>query len=238
MLTVYEQEEFIISHMPLVKYMASKYYTSKMGMEYEDLVSYGVMGLIDAANKFDVNRGVKFSTYASIRISSYIIDEIRKQSPISRLSVNKIKEYNKCLEVLQNKFLREPSIDEISKYMGISKIEVNDIKMKVFNLSTSSLDNIIFEEESEVKLIDTIKDKDIISPSDIVEKQELIDVMAKALDMLNEKDRLVLSLYYYEELTLKEIGMTLGVSESRVSQLNSRAIVNLKNSMKKLKYID
>lgn len=238
MLTVYEQEEFIISHMPLVKYMASKYYTSKMGMEYEDLVSYGVMGLIDAANKFDVNRGVKFSTYASIRISSYIIDEIRKQSPISRLSVNKIKEYNKCVEILQNKFLREPSIDEISKYMGISKIEVNDIKMKVFNLSTSSLDNIIFEEESEVKLIDTIKDKGIISPSDIVEKQELIDVMAKALDMLNEKDRLVLSLYYYEELTLKEIGIILGVSESRVSQLNSRAIVNLKNSMKKLKYID
>lgn len=238
MLTVYEQEEFIISHMPLVKYMASKYYTSKMGMEYEDLVSYGVMGLIDAANKFDVNRGVKFSTYASIRISSYIIDEIRKQSPISRLSVNKIKEYNKCVEILQNEFLREPSIDEISKYMGVSKIEVNDIKMKVFNLSTSSLDNIIFEEESEVKLIDTIKDKDIISPSDIVEKQELIDVMAKALDMLNEKDRLVLSLYYYEELTLKEIGIILGVSESRVSQLNSRAIVNLKNSMKKLKYID
>lgn len=238
MLTVYEQEEFIISHMPLVKYMASKYYTSKMGMEYEDLVSYGVMGLIDAANKFDVNRGVKFSTYASIRISSYIIDEIRKQSPISRLSVNKIKEYNKCVEILQNEFLREPSIDEISKYMGISKIEVNDIKMKVFNLSTSSLDNIIFEEESEVKLIDTIKDKDIISTSDIVEKQELIDVMAKALDMLNEKDRLVLSLYYYEELTLKEIGIILGVSESRVSQLNSRAIVNLKNSMKKLKYID
>ncbi len=238
MLTVYEQEEFIIGHMPLVKYMASKYYTSKMGMEYEDLVSYGVMGLIDAANKFDANRGVKFSTYASIRISSYIIDEIRKQSPISRLSVNKIKEYNKCVEILQNKFLREPTIDEISKYMGISKIEVNDIKMKVFNLSTSSLDNIIFEEESEVKLIDTIKDKDIVSPSDIVEKQELIDVMAKALDMLNEKDRLVLSLYYYEELTLKEIGMTLGISESRVSQLNSRAIVNLKNSMKKLKYID
>jgi RNA polymerase sigma factor for flagellar operon FliA len=238
MLTVYEQEEFIISHMPLVKYMASKYYTSKMGMEYEDLVSYGVMGLIDAANKFDVDRGVKFSTYASIRISSYIIDEIRKQSPISRLSVNKIKEYNKCVEILQSEFLREPSIDEISKFMGISKTEVNDIKMKVFNLSTSSLDNIIFEEESEVKLIDTIKDKDIISPSDIVEKQELIDVMAKALDMLNEKDRLVLSLYYYEELTLKEIGIILGVSESRVSQLNSRAIVNLKNSMKKLKYID
>ena len=238
MLTVYEKEELIMSNMALVKHIASKYYTSKIGMEYEDLVSFGVMGLIDASKKFDINRGVKFSTYASIRISSFIIDEIRKQSPTSRLSVSKIKEYNKSVDILQNKFFREPNIDEISKYMGVSKREVNDIKMKIMNLSTVSLDNIIFEEESEVKLIDTIKDKDILSPSYIVEKEELVEVMARAIDMLNEKDRLVLSLYYYEELTLKEIGRVLGVSESRVSQLNSRAIANLRNTMKKLKYVD
>lgn len=237
MLTVYEKEELIMSNMALVKHIASKYYTSKIGMEYEDLVSFGAMGLIDACDKFDVNRGVKFSTYASIRISSFIIDEIRKQSPTSRLSVSKIKEYNKSVQILQNNLFREPSIDEISKYMGISKKEINDIKMKILNLSTVSLDNIIFEEESEVKLIDTIKDKDILSPSYIVEQEEMVEIMGKALDMLNEKDRLVLSLYYYEELTLKEIGIILGVSESRVSQLNSRAIVNLRNAMKKMKYI-
>jgi len=237
-LNVYEQEELIMSNMPLVKHIASKYYTSKIGMEYEDLVSLGFMGLIDASNKFDVDRGVKFSTYASIRISSFIIDEIRKQSPISRLSVSKIKEYNQCVEILQNKFFREPSIGEISKYMDISKGEVSDIRMKVLNLSTTSLDKVMFEEESDTTLKDTINDKDMPSPSDIIEKEEMIEVMAKALDMLKEKDRLVLSLYYYEELTLKEIGTILGVSESRSSQLNSRAIVNLRNAMKKLKYID
>ena len=95
------QDELIINNMNIVKNIASKYYTDKIGLEYEDLVSYGVMGLIDATKKFDDKRGVKFSTYASIRISSYIIDEIRKYSPISRTYVSKIKEYNKCVDDLQ-----------------------------------------------------------------------------------------------------------------------------------------
>lgn len=237
-MTVYEQEELIMSNMPLVKHIASKYHTNKIGMEYEDLVSYGVMGLIDASNKFDENRGVKFSTYASIRISSYIIDEIRKHSPVSRTYVSRIKEYNKSVESLQNKFFREPSLDEVSKHMGISKKEVNDIKSKLLNLNNASLDNVIFDDENEVKLIDTIKESEALSPSTIIENEELQEIMAKAIDTLKEKDRLVLSLYYYEELTLKEIGAVLGVSESRVSQLNSRAIANLKLAMKKLKYID
>ncbi|MCR8746734.1 sigma-70 family RNA polymerase sigma factor [Romboutsia lituseburensis] len=237
-MTVYEQEELIMSNMPLVKHIASKYHTNKIGMEYEDLVSYGVMGLIDASNKFDEGRGVKFSTYASIRISSYIIDEIRKHSPVSRTYISRIKEYNKCVESLQNKFFREPSLDEVSKFMGISKKEVNDIKSKLLNLNNASLDNVIFEDENEVKLIDTIRESEDLSPSTIIENEELQEVMAKAIDTLKEKDRLVLSLYYYEELTLKEIGAVLGVSESRVSQLNSRAIANLRLAMKKLKYID
>lgn len=233
-----EQEDLIMSNMPLVKHIASKYYTKKIGMEYEDLVSYGVMGLLDAMNKFDPNRGVKFSTYASIRISSYIIDEIRRHSPISRSYTSKIKEYNKCIDTLQNKYYRKPTMEEISTYMGISSKEANDISMKLLTLNNVYLDNVMFEEENEFKLIDIIKEKEELSPSYIIEKEELQDVMSKAIDILNEKDKLVLSLYYYEELTLKEIGIILGVSESRVSQLNSRAISNLREAMKKLKYID
>ena len=94
----HEQEELIVSNMSLVRHIASKYYTNRIGMEYEDLVSYGVMGLIDASTKFDKNRGVKFSTFASIRISSYIIDEIRRHSPISRTYTSKIKEYNSNID--------------------------------------------------------------------------------------------------------------------------------------------
>lgn len=237
-MTVYEQEEIIINNMPLVKHIASKYHTNKIGIEYEDLVSYGVMGLIDASNKFDENRGVKFSTYASIRISSYIIDEIRKHSPISRSYMSKINEYNKCVDILQNKFMRKPSLDEVADYMNISDAEVDDIKMKKLNLNSVSLDNTIYEDEREITLKDSIREDESSSPTTIVEKEELQQIMAKAIDTLKEKDRLILSLYYYEELTLKEIGIILGVSESRVSQLNSRAVSNLRAAMKKLKYIE
>lgn len=234
----HEQEELIVNNMSLVRHIASKYYTNKIGMEYEDLISYGVMGLIDASTKFDKNRGVKFSTFASIRISSYIIDEIRRHSPISRTYTSKIKEYNKCVEDLQNTYYRQPSLEEISKYMDISIKEANDIKLKMMNRSNISLDGVIYEDESEVKLIDTIREKEEQSPSTITEKRELQEIMAKAIDNLKEKDKLVLSLYYYEEMTLKEIGLVLGVSESRVSQLNTRAISNLRAEMKRIKYID
>ena len=232
------QEEFIENNMNIVRSIASKYYTDKIGLDYEDLVSYGVMGLIDAKKKFDEGKGVKFSTYASIRISSFIIDEIRKYSPVSRTYISKIKEYNKVVDELQNKLFREPSIEEIAKYMNISKKEVNSIKYKIKTSSNISIDNKVSEDENEFNIIDTIEDENIPCPEDVSEKKELQDILAKAIDMLKEKDRLVLSLYYYEELTLKEIGEILGVSESRVSQLNNRAISNLREIMKKLKYID
>ena len=122
--------------------------------------------------------------------------------------------------------------------MNISEKQVNQIKLKVTNMTNASLDGVIYEDESQVKLIDTIKESDDKSPSLIVEKQELKEVMAKAIDNLSEKDKLILSLYYYENMTLKEIGLILGVSESRVSQLNTRALSNLKSEMKKIKYID
>nr|WP_317331057.1 FliA/WhiG family RNA polymerase sigma factor [uncultured Romboutsia sp.] len=232
------QEELIVNNINIVRNIASKYYTEKIGLEYEDLVSYGVMGLIDASKKFDDKRGVKFSTYASIRVSSYIIDEIRKYSPVSRTYMSKFKEYNKSVDELQNKLFREPSIDEIAKHMNVTKKEVIDIESKMKNSNNISIDNMVSMDEKEFNIIETIEDKNIPCPEELTEKKELQDVLAKALDMLKEKDRLVLSLYYYEELTLKEIGEILGVSESRVSQLNSRAISNLRAAMKKLKYID
>lgn len=237
-MTACEQEELIINNMPLVKHIALKYHSSNIGIEYEDLVSYGMMGLLDATNKYDENRGAKFSSYASIRISSYIIDEIRKQSPVSRMNISKIKEYKKSVDTLQKKFFREPSVDEVSEYMGISKKEADNIKVNALNLNTKSLDTIVFDDQKEIRLIDTIKDESELSLSSKVEQKELEEIMAKAIDTLKEKDKLVLSLYYYEELTLKEIGLILGVSESRVSQLNKNAVLKLKEAMRKLKYID
>ena len=152
--------------------------------------------------------------------------------------MSKIKEYNKCVDQLQQKLFRKPSEDEIAQYMDITKKEVINIRNKMKTSSNISIDHTVSEGEKEFSIIDTIEDEDILCPEEAFEQKELQDVLAKAIDMLKEKDRLVLSLYYYEELTLKEIGEILGVSESRVSQLNNRAISNLRAAMKKLKYID
>ncbi|RDY28938.1 FliA/WhiG family RNA polymerase sigma factor [Romboutsia weinsteinii] len=231
------KEELILQNIPLVKHIASKYYTGKIGMDYEDLVSYGVMGLIDASNKFDANRGAKFSTYASLRIKSYIIDEIRRASPISRGDIAKMNEYNRAVEKLQNILFREPSEEEVAKELNLSLKEVNHIEGKIYLLSTTSLDTVIFEEDSDIRLMDTIKASDSLSPSNIIENEEKLEILSKAIDKLKERDRLILSLYYYEEMSLKEIGLTLGISESRVSQIHSRAIINLRNTINKLDYI-
>lgn len=231
-----DREQLILEHMYLVKYIASKYYTQKMGMEYEDMVSYGVMGLIDAANKFDDSRGCKFSTYATLKIKSFIIDEIRRFSPISRNDVARINQYNSAVDTLQKTLLREPTEKEISEQMNISLKDIKKVENSMHVMTTTSLDCVIFEGNNDINLIDTIKEDEKLSPYHIVEEQEKVEILAKAIDLLNEKDRLVLSLYYYEELTLKEIGKILEVSESRVSQLHSRAIVNLRGKINKLNY--
>ena len=202
-------EEYILENMNLVRYMASRYFTKNIGIEYEDLVSYGTMGLIEAANSYKEDKNCKFSTYASIRVSSFIIDEIRKYSPVSRTYMSKIKEYNKCVDQLQQKLFRKPSEDEIAQYMDITKKEVISIRNKMKTSSNISIDHTVSEGEKEFSIIDTIEDEDILCPEEAFEQKELQDVLAKAIDMLKEKDRLVLSLYYYEELTLKEIGEIL-----------------------------
>ncbi len=232
-----DREELIVKNIPLVKFIASKYHTKKIGIEYEDLVGYGTIGLIDATKKFDPSKGVKFSTFASMKITSAIIDEIRKNMPISRNYTAKSKEYNQAVDYLQNKFLREPTKKEIADHMEISEKELNNIMIKMQSLNLTYLDNTLFEDEKEVRMIDTLEDNNTPLPSEVVEQEELVDVMGRAIDMLNEKDKIVLSLYYYEQLTLKQIGEVLGISESRVSQLNSRAIVKLREAMKKIKYI-
>ena len=230
------KDQYVLDNMNLVKYIASKYFTKNIGIEYEDLVSYGTMGLIDAANTYKKDRNCKFSTYASLKIRAAIIDEIRRHSPISRNDVAKINEYNSAMEWLQNNLLREPTELEIAKYLKLPISEVKKIENSIHIMTTTSLDTVIFQGNNDVNLIDTIKDDEDLSPENIVEGEERLEILTQAIDMLKERDKLVLSLYYYEELTLKEIGRVLEVSESRVSQLHSRAIVNLRNAISKLNY--
>lgn len=231
------KEEVVKKYIPLVKYIASRVILGKSKyIEYEDLVGYGMLGLMDAINKFDESKGMKFSTYASIRIKGAMIDELRKNSPISKGAMDKLNRYNEVVERLQKELLREPTDNEIAQSLKVTISDIDEIEGYINYISVISLEDIIFSEDDDMPLIGTIEDEKSPSPEKSLEEKEEIEYLSKALDILNDKDRNVLSLYYYEGLTLKGIGKVLEVSESRVCQLHSRAIMNLRKAMKKLKY--
>ena len=231
------KEQIVTKYIPLVKYIASRVIIGKSKhIEYEDLVSYGMIGLMDALSKFDEKRGMKFSTYASIRIKGAMIDELRKNSPISKGAMDKLNRYNLIIETLQKENMREPTMDEIANALKISIQEVSDIESYINYISIVSLEDLISSDDDEMPIIGTIEDKKSPSPEKTLEDKEEIEYLTKSLDTLNEKDKTVLSLYYYEGLTLKQIGKVLDVSESRVCQLHTRAIVHLRQTLKKLKY--
>jgi RNA polymerase sigma factor for flagellar operon FliA len=231
------REQIVKKHIPLVKYIASRVIIGKTKyVEYEDLISYGMLGLMDALGKFDATKGMKFSSYASIRIKGAMIDELRRNSPISKGAMDKLNRYNEAIERLQKCLYREPSNHEIAKELGITIDEVADIENNINYISIVSLEDIIFSEGDDMPLSGTIKDDNSPSPEKILEEKEQIEYLALGLDNLKEKDKMVLTLYYYEGLTLKEIGNVLSVSESRVCQLHSRALINLRKALAKLKY--
>jgi len=231
------REEIIKKNIPLVKYIASKIIVGKNKyVEYEDLISYGMIGLMDAINKYDDTKGMKFSTYATIRINGSIIDEIRKNSPISKRAIDKLNRYNKVVEELQNKLYREPKDAEVAERMEISLKELTDIQGYVNYISMMSLETILFGDDEEMSLINSIEDTKSPSPQRSLEEKEMLEYLRRGLDNLKERDRLILNLYYFEKLTLKQVGEVLEVSESRVCQLHSRAILNLRKEIEKLQY--
>ncbi len=232
------KEQIVAKYIPLVKYIASRVSMGKNKyMEYEDLVSYGMIGLMDAMSKYDETKGMKFSSYASIRIKGAMIDEIRKNRPISKGAMDKLNRYNEAVEFLQKKNFREPTIEEIATYMNLSINEISEIENYINYISVVSLEDIIFSDGEDMTVMGIIEDKNSPSPEQCYEKEEEVEILAKAIESLKEKDRIVLNLYYYEGLTLKEIGTVLSVSESRVCQLHSRAIRKLREKMKAMNYI-
>ncbi len=233
------KEQIVKEYIPLVKYIASRIMVGKNKyMEYEDLVSYGIIGLMDAISKYNPEKGMKFSSYASIRIKGAIIDQIRKNRPITKGAMDKLNRYNSAIEALQNKLLREPNILEIAQYLELSLEEVSQIENYINHISMLSLENIIFSDDEEVNLLGIIEDKNSPSPEGELEEKEKLEVLSDSIKLLKEKEQLILNLYYYEKLTLKEIGSILSVSESRVCQLHARSISNLREAMRKLHYID
>lgn len=233
-----DKEEIILeNYIPIVKYIASKVITGKSKyIEFEDLVGYGMIGLMDAFSKFDESKGMKFSTYASIRIKGAMIDEIRKNSPVSKGIMDKLNKYNLAIEELRNSLMREPTAKDIADYMRISLDEIGTIENYINYISKTSLESVIFSDDDNVSLINTIKDTTSPSPEGDLEDKELTHYLGKAINNLKDKDRKVIYYYYIKGMTLKEIGKILEVSESRVCQIHNRALKNLKGLMEKYHY--
>lgn len=198
-------------------------------IEYDDLVGYGIFGLIDAIDKFELTKGVKFETYASLRIRGSILDQIRKMDWIPRTLRQKQKKLENAIRELEVKYGRQASNEELAGELGISVEELEELVNQTQIANLVSLDEYL-EQGSEVR-VEFGNTPRFEQPEKIMERQELKKILAQAIDSLTENEQKVIAFYYFEELTLKEISKILEVSESRVSQLHTKALRKMKERM-------
>lgn len=226
------REKLILEYAPLVKVVAGRL-SMYLGynVEYDDLVSYGIFGLIDAIDKFDCFKEVKFETYASLRIRGAILDQIRKMDWIPRTIRQKQKRIETVIREVEQATGRTATDEEIAAGLGISDDEYLEWQSQMKITGVVSL-NEYMEQGSDVSQdYGRHTTSRFESPEERIEKEELTKVLGEALQLLTEKEQKVITLYYYEELTLKEISSILEVSESRVSQLHTRALQKMKTKM-------
>ncbi len=224
------REKIITEYAPLVKVVAGRL-SMYLGynVEYEDLVSYGIFGLIDAIDKFDLEKDVKFETYASLRIRGSILDQIRKMDWIPRTVRQKQKKIEEAIRKVETKTGRNASDEDIAKELGIQEVELNDWQSQLKVTNIVSLNE--FVEQGGEPVMDAKHNSHFIQPEDAIAEEELKKVLKDTLELLTEKERKVILLYYYEDLTLKEISNILEVSESRVSQLHTKALLKMRKKM-------
>lgn len=221
------RDKLIIEYAPLVKIVAGKL-SMYLGynVEYDDLVGYGVFGLIDAIDKFDVGKGNKFETYASLRIRGAILDQIRRMDWIPRSLRQKQKKIDIAIGELEKSLGRVPTDEEVAKQLEISDEEYINWQGQAKVANMVSLDEFI--EAAGERNVEPVKASKMEQPEKVMEKQELKKMLMESLETLTDKEKKVILLYYYEELTLKEISRILEVSESRVSQLHTKALQKMK----------
>jgi RNA polymerase sigma factor for flagellar operon FliA len=226
------RDRLILNYAPLVKYVAGRISTSLPAhVDEGDLVSYGLLGLIGAIERYDPAREIKFETYAISRIKGSIIDELRSLDWVPRSVRSRAREIERAMLELENRLKRPPSDEEVANEIGITVDEFQDSLTAISRSSVAALDE-LWQISSgggdTVSLIDTIEDPHADDPSKAMSQTEVREALADAIQRLPEREKLVITLYYYEELTLREIGEVLSVTESRVSQLHTKAILRLK----------
>lgn len=235
------RDELIIHYAPMVKYVANRLAINLSSVvEVDELISYGIEGLMDAMEKYDPTRNIKFETYAITRIRGSMIDGLRSMDWVPVSVRQKSKELEKAYLRLESQLGRAATDQEIAQEMGISEKELASLLKEVAATAIISLDDYLPGDESEDKkrrIVEMLEDENAVNALEMVEIQEVKDVLAKAIAKLPEKEKMVIYLYYFEGLTLKEIGLTLNLSESRISQLHTKAVLRLRGSLSKKKHL-
>lgn len=227
------KEETMLKFLPLIRKLAQKLSLGlPPALDEEDLVGSGVIGLIEALDRFEPSRGVQFSTYATWRIKGAMIDEIRKSSPAPRSFFSQYRQVNQAEEKLRQSLSREPSREEIASLLGWEVPAVEQVWANYNLMSVVSLEKMIMPGEGDDSLrLEGVLSSPDLTPEEILTDKEMIERLAKALDQLPERERLVLNLFYYEELAKKEIALLMKVSAARISQLFARAIERLRQTL-------
>lgn len=225
----YDARNILIEHyLPIVRHHAERIWAKLPGeIELDDLISAGTFGLIDAINAFDLNRGVKFETFCVTRVRGAMLDELRAMDWVPRMVRSKASKLNEAYKVLEGQFGRRPSEDELAHFLGMPLDEVRQTITDSYRVNLTSLDKKWNDQTSEndVTEMEVIPDKRSENPTERMERAEIIRVCTRGL---SKSERLIIILYYFEELTMKEIGATLDLSESRVSQMHSAIVDRIK----------
>jgi RNA polymerase sigma factor for flagellar operon FliA len=226
------RDRLILTYAPLVKFVAGRVGASLPAhVDEQDLVSYGLLGLIGAIERYDPGREIKFETFAMARIRGAIIDELRSLDWVPRSVRTRARQIERAIGTLEKELMRAPTDEEIAKKLGLTDDELEESLHEISRSSVAALDELWSPSGSggdQIALIDTIEDESGPDPEMSLEQSEVKEALAEAISILPEREKLVVTLYYYEELTLREIGEVLGVTESRVSQLHTKAILRLK----------
>ncbi|MBX7160638.1 MAG: RNA polymerase sigma factor WhiG [Acidimicrobiia bacterium] len=229
------RDKLIVHYSPLVKYVAGRVSVGlPSNVEQADLVQYGMFGLIDAIDKFDTERGIKFETYAISRIRGAIIDELRSYDWVPRSVRAKARMVERAYSTLEHKLGRTPSDAEVAEELGISDKEFQQIFTQISFVGLVALDELIGlggDKGDNLTLGDTLADTGGQDPTAAFEVEELRHLLAEAINRLPEREKIVITLYYYEGLTLAEIGQVLAVTESRVCQMHTKAVLMLRSRM-------
>jgi RNA polymerase sigma factor for flagellar operon FliA len=229
------RERLVVAYSPMVKFVAGRLGAGLPShVDDADLISYGLMGLIGAIERFDPSRGIKFETFAMTRIRGAIIDELRSLDWVPRSVRSRAREIEAAQAKLEHELQRAPTEAELAARLEISEEELQTSLLEIANSSVYALDELWTVSDSsgdQVSLLDTISDPRAEDPQESLDSSEVKDRLTEAIAALPEREQLVVALYYYENLTLREIGEVLGVTESRVSQLHTKAVMRLKSGL-------